>query len=85
MFAPGKKERSLAVVEGVRPIAGRLDVTVAQLALAWTFHQSGVTAAIAGSRNPDHVRQNAAAGEIRLDEATLKELDELLPLGPDFA
>ncbi|HZB04476.1 MAG TPA: aldo/keto reductase [Actinomycetota bacterium] len=85
MFAPGKKERSLAVVQGMRPIAGRLDVTVAQLALAWTFHQPGVTAAIAGSRNPDHVRQNAAAGEIRLDEATLKELDELLPLGPDFA
>jgi aryl-alcohol dehydrogenase-like predicted oxidoreductase len=60
-------------------------VTVAQLALAWTFHQPGVTAAIAGSRNPDHVRQNAGAGDVRLDDdATLKELDELLPVGPDF-
>jgi aryl-alcohol dehydrogenase-like predicted oxidoreductase len=85
MFAPGKKERSLAVVDGMRPIADRLDVSVAQLALAWTFHQPGVTAAIAGSRNPDHVRQNAGAGDLVLDEITLKELDELLPLGPDFA
>jgi aryl-alcohol dehydrogenase-like predicted oxidoreductase len=85
MFAPGKKERSLAVVEGLRPIADRLDISVAQLALAWTVHQLGVTAAIAGSRNPDHVRQNAGAGDIVLDEITLKELDELLPLGPDFA
>jgi aryl-alcohol dehydrogenase-like predicted oxidoreductase len=85
MFAPGKKERSLAVVDGMRPIAERLEVSVAQLALAWAFHQPGVTAAIAGSRNPDHVRQNAGAGDVELDDATLKELDELLALGPDFA
>jgi methylglyoxal reductase len=85
MFARGKKERSLTVVEGMRPIADRLGITVAQLALAWTVHQPGVTAAIAGSRNPDHVRQNAGAGDVVLDDVTLKELDELLPLGPDFA
>jgi aryl-alcohol dehydrogenase-like predicted oxidoreductase len=40
--------------------------------------QPGVTAAIAGSRNPDHVRGNAAAGDIELDPATLAELDEVL-------
>jgi aryl-alcohol dehydrogenase-like predicted oxidoreductase len=85
MFAPGKKERSLAVVDGMRPIAERLAVTVGQLALAWTFHQPGVTAAIAGSRNPEHVRQNAEAGDVALDDATLQELEALLPLGPDFS
>jgi aryl-alcohol dehydrogenase-like predicted oxidoreductase len=85
MFAPGKKDRSLAVVDGMRPIADRLGITMAQLALAWTFHQPGVTSAIAGSRNPDHVRQNAGAGEVELDAATLSELERLLPLGPDFA
>ncbi|MGH2724232.1 MAG: aldo/keto reductase [Actinomycetota bacterium] len=84
MFAPGKKERSLAVVEGLRPIAERLGLTVAQLALAWTFHQEGVTSAIAGSRNPEHVRQNAAAGDVVLDDATLREIEELLRLGPSF-
>lgn len=84
MFAPGKIERSLAVVDGLRPISERLGVTLAQLALAWTIHQPGVTAAIAGSRNPDHVRQNAAAGDLVLDEGTLAEIEELLPLGPDF-
>jgi len=40
--------------------------------------QPGVTAAIAGSRNPDHVRSNAAAGDIVLDESTLVELDAVL-------
>jgi aryl-alcohol dehydrogenase-like predicted oxidoreductase len=85
MFGPGRIERSLAVVDGLRPIAERLGITLAQLALAWTFHQPGVTAAIAGSRNPDHVRQNAGAGDVELDQDTLAEIEALLPLGPDFA
>lgn len=84
MFGPGKFERSLAVVDALRPIAERMGLTLAQLALAWTFHQPGVTAAIAGSRNPDHVRQNAAAGDVQLDQATLDEIEEILSLGPDF-
>jgi aryl-alcohol dehydrogenase-like predicted oxidoreductase len=85
MFKPGKIDRSLAVPDAVRPVAGRLGLTVSQLALAWNFHQPGVTAAIAGSRNPEHVRSNAGAGEVELDDATLAELEALLPLGPAFA
>ncbi|MFB3737651.1 MAG: aldo/keto reductase [Candidatus Velamenicoccus archaeovorus] len=85
LFAPGKRERSLALVDGMRPIAERLGVTLAQLALAWNWHQPGVTSAIAGSRDPDHVRSNAAAGDLELDEATLSELDALLSLGPTAA
>jgi aryl-alcohol dehydrogenase-like predicted oxidoreductase len=84
LFAPGKLERSLAVAEGLRPIAERLGVTIAQLALAWNVHQPGVTGAIAGSRNPDHVRENAGAGDIALDEAVLEEVEGLLRLGPAF-
>jgi aryl-alcohol dehydrogenase-like predicted oxidoreductase len=84
MFAPGKRERSLAVVDALRPIAERLGITTAQLAVAWVIHQPGTTAAIAGSRNPEHVRQNAGAGDIELDEATLQEIEEILRLGPDF-
>jgi aryl-alcohol dehydrogenase-like predicted oxidoreductase len=85
LFAPGKIERSLAVVDGLRPIADRLGITMAQLSLAWTFHQTGVTAAIAGSRNPDHVRQNAQAGQVKLDQGTLDEIEDIIPLGPEFA
>jgi aryl-alcohol dehydrogenase-like predicted oxidoreductase len=85
LFAPGRYERSLAVAEALRPIAERFGVTPGQLALAWNAHQPGVTSAIAGSRNPEHVRSNAAAGELELDAPTLAELDALLSLGPEFA
>jgi aryl-alcohol dehydrogenase-like predicted oxidoreductase len=84
-FAPGKLERGLALVEAIRPIAGELGVSVPQLALAWAEHQPGVTAAIAGSRNPDHVRENAAAGDVELSEDVLRRLEDALALGPEFA
>jgi aryl-alcohol dehydrogenase-like predicted oxidoreductase len=71
-------ERNLAAVERMRPIAGRLGISLAQLALAWNVEQPGVTVAIAGSRNPDHVRSNAAAADVELDEATRSELDAIL-------
>jgi aryl-alcohol dehydrogenase-like predicted oxidoreductase len=84
MFAPGKLERSLAVVDAMRPVAERLGCTVGQLALAWNVAQTGVTSAIAGSRNPEHVRSNAAAGDVELDAAALEELEAALRLGPSF-
>jgi aryl-alcohol dehydrogenase-like predicted oxidoreductase len=84
LFGPGKRERSLAVVEALRPIAARLEISVAQLALAWNVAQPGVTSAIAGSRDPEHVRSNAAAGDVELDDETLVELEAILPLGPAF-
>jgi aryl-alcohol dehydrogenase-like predicted oxidoreductase len=85
LFAEGRKERSLAVVDALRPIAERLGISVSQLALAWTFHQPGVTSAIAGSRNPRHVSDNTEAGRVDLDEDTLREIEEkVIPLGPSF-
>ena len=78
LFAPGSIDHGLAVVEALRPIARRLGVTVAQLALAWCVHQPGVTGVIAGSRDPDHVRENAAAGDIDLEETDIRELDDVL-------
>jgi aryl-alcohol dehydrogenase-like predicted oxidoreductase len=76
--AEAEVERALSMVDAMRPVATRLGVGVAQLALAWNWHQPGVTSAIAGSRDPAHVRDNAAAGDIVLDDATLAELEGVL-------
>jgi aryl-alcohol dehydrogenase-like predicted oxidoreductase len=72
---------SLGIVERLRPVADRIGCTLGQLALAWNVHQPGVTAAIAGTRNADHARANAAAGDVELDAATLAELDGILGAG----
>lgn len=78
LFAPGKLDRNLDIVDRLRPVAERLGITLAQLALAWVFHQRGVTAAIAGSRSPEHVAENARAGSVTLKPEDLEEIDAIV-------
>ncbi|HEY5717750.1 MAG TPA: aldo/keto reductase [Motiliproteus sp.] len=60
-------------------IAQRLGCTPAQLALAWLLTQAeGQILPIPGTRNPNHLRENAAAAELQLDTATCAELDQLI-------
>ncbi len=84
LFAPERLEKNLAFVDALKPMAERVGCTLAQLALAWVFHQEGGTAAIAGSRSPKHVAENSAAGDVELDDGTLAEIDGLLEtIAPD--
>ncbi len=77
VFSPGIFGRNLERVERLRPIAERLGIPLSNLALRWVLEQRGVTAAIAGSRNAEHVRSNSGAGNIRLDRTTLAEIDAI--------
>jgi aryl-alcohol dehydrogenase-like predicted oxidoreductase len=77
-FTTERLDRDLVIVEALRPIAERLGITMAQLALAWNVAQPGVTSAIAGSRDPGHARDNAVAGDVELDRRTLSEIEEIL-------
>ena len=83
LLSPGKGERSIAVADGVRPVAERLNATVAQVAIAWVLHQPGVTAAIAGSRDGRHMIENAGAADLDITQ-WLEDIDALIPLGPSF-
>jgi len=80
---PGVVDETMALVEGVRRVADRLAVSVADVAIAWNVAQPGVTGAIVGSTDPAHARRNAAAGDLELDDETLAELDRVVSLGPD--
>jgi aryl-alcohol dehydrogenase-like predicted oxidoreductase len=53
----------------------------ADVALAWLLHNPVVTAPIIGPRTNDQLTGALCALEIKLDEATLKRLDEIFP-GP---
>src|SRR5436190_894442 len=80
----GHLDLLFALVDGMRPVAERLGVSLPQLALAWNWQQPGVTSAIAGSRDAEHTRSNAAAGSLELDGGTLAELDALIdPAGTE--
>jgi len=84
LLGPTSGERSFAVADALQPIAGRLGVTVAQVAIAWVLQQPGVAAAIAGSRDGGHLRENAGAADVTLPDDVLDALEALIPLGPTF-
>ena len=68
----------LEAVQRLRPIAERLGITMAQLALAWVLREPNVASAIIGASRPEQVEENAAASGIELDEQTLQEIDDAL-------
>ena len=73
-----RAEETLEAVEGLKPIASDLGLTMAQLALAWVLREPNVASAIVGASRPDQVDDNAAASGVELDDSTLKAIDEAL-------
>ncbi|WP_406873218.1 aldo/keto reductase [Aminobacter sp. P9b] len=72
------EQGALADDAGLQAIAARHDATAAQIALAWVMARPGVIA-IPKATRLEHVRQNAAARDIRLTPQDLAELDKLFP------
>ncbi len=74
-FAPEARARVNAALDrSLRPIAKRHGATLAQVAIAWAIAQPGITSAIVGARTEEQVRENAAAGDLKLEAAELTEL-----------
>jgi len=69
---------SLRKVEGLRPIAAGLGITLPRLALAWVLREPNVAAAIVGASRPGQLRENASASGIELDDATCAAIDAAL-------
>ncbi|MFC4630781.1 aldo/keto reductase [Promicromonospora alba] len=63
----------------VQAIAQTVGATPAQVGLAWLLHHAGNVLLIPGTSSVDHLEQNVAAGEVRLDEDALARLDKLKP------
>ena len=64
-------DRNLAVVEALRPVAAKHEVSVGVVAIAWTLSVPGVTGAIVGARDPQQVDGWLPALSFRLDDEDL--------------
>jgi len=76
-FRPENIRRVNRMIEEIRPIAAAHQAAPAQVILAWTVRQPGVTAALVGARNAKQAQENARAGEIDLSPEELQRLAEL--------
>ena len=68
----------LDLVDALRPIAERNDISPAQLAIAWVLRRKEVTGAIVGARSPAQIQETARAGDVILSPADEAQIDRYL-------
>jgi aryl-alcohol dehydrogenase-like predicted oxidoreductase len=78
------KGRAFNCVDAMKPIAERLHVSVAKVALAWLLHQRSVTSVIIGAKNLEQLTDNLAAGDVVLTAEDLAALDTVSKLPPEY-
>ncbi|WP_241524150.1 aldo/keto reductase [Oceaniglobus indicus] len=74
-FSTANRQKVAELMNVIEPVAGAHGATLAQVVIAWTLQQPGITFSLCGARNPDQARENAAAGRIRLADDDLRTID----------
>lgn len=74
-------DANVDIVDRLAEFAAAKNVTVAQLALAWTLAQRDYIVPIPGSRNPDRVAQNIAATDLALTADDVAAIAAIAPAG----
>lgn len=67
-YTPKNIKLVMEMLNELKPIAEEHKITIAQLVIAWTISQKGITFALCGARNPKQAKENAYAGNIVLTE-----------------
>jgi aryl-alcohol dehydrogenase-like predicted oxidoreductase len=80
-----RSDRVLKAVQNLKPIAQRLNLSMAQLALAWVLRDQQVASAIIGASRPEQIVDNAGAAEVSLNDEVLQEIDQVLASALPYA
>ena len=74
-FSLENRRKVAAFMEEIAPLAIDLGATKAQLVIAWTLQQRGITFSLCGARNPQQAVENAKAGRLRLSPDAIAAID----------
>jgi aryl-alcohol dehydrogenase-like predicted oxidoreductase len=68
----------LARVQQLKPVADELDLSMAQLAIAWVLQNDNVAAALVGASRPEQVAENVKASGVTIPAELMARIDETL-------
>lgn len=68
----------LTRVQGLRPIADELGLSMAQLAVAWVLQNQNVAAAIIGASRPEQIAENVKASGVEIPAVLMARIDDVL-------
>ncbi|HEY4224874.1 MAG TPA: aldo/keto reductase family protein [Pseudolysinimonas sp.] len=72
------RDEVLTNVQNLAPIAAELDLTMAQLAVAWVLQNPNVAAALIGASRPEQVAENVKASGVKIPADVMARIDEAL-------
>jgi aryl-alcohol dehydrogenase-like predicted oxidoreductase len=78
-------DRVLQTVHELEQVAQGLDISIAQLAIAWVLRQPGVSSALIGATKPEQIEENVKAVDIALGAETLEQIEDILKKVADFS
>ena len=71
-------DETLAAVQNLKPVAAELDLSMAQLAVAWVLQNDNVAAALVGASRPEQVAENVKASGVTIPAELMKRIDDAL-------
>jgi aryl-alcohol dehydrogenase-like predicted oxidoreductase len=74
-FTEPSLSRNLALVDRLHEIGQRYNRLAGEVAVAWTLHNPAVTGAIVGARNARQAERAMRAGELRLTEEEVNQIE----------
>jgi aryl-alcohol dehydrogenase-like predicted oxidoreductase len=74
-FDPAHYARNLQLLPGYKALAAEAGCTPAQLALAWLLHKRPYIVPIPGTTKVEHLQEDLAAADVRLDAGLLERLE----------
>jgi methylglyoxal reductase len=77
-FSVENRQKVADMLQAFSPIAQHHEVTMAQLVIAWTAAQPGVTHVLCGARNARQSLENARAGTIVLSDHELETMNKII-------
>ena len=72
--------RNLRLVEKLRAVGRRYNVTPGEIAIAWTLRNPAVTGAIIGVRSAEQAKTIAGAAGVQLSAEDVSDIEKALPL-----
>jgi aryl-alcohol dehydrogenase-like predicted oxidoreductase len=78
IFQPPQWERAQNLIDELEILARQADVTIAQLVVAWTIAQPGITSVLCGAKRPWQIAETLQAMNLTLTSQTISAINDAI-------
>ena len=77
-FSIENRNKINSVLDKIRPFAEKYGITLAQLVIAWTKYQPGITHVLCGARNEKQAIENSESGNVKIIQPDVEKIESII-------